>query len=249
MKKRKKRRKGPAAPDPNKFDDLRRFRYLRPDETFHYACVGCGDCCRNVEHGVMLEPFDLFRIAYCLRQNGETISGIDDVLLAYAELRTLGDVSYPVFMLKTRGSDKACLFLKDGRCSIHKDKPRACRLYPLGAWPNAGMDGFDYVLVSERPRHLCGPAIRAGEWMEENFQEEERRTVLSDAKSTMELVPLLHTLKRMVSDWEEILRPLILFRYLSYDLDKPFLPQFIRNAEQLKQILTGMAGEKDEHNG
>ena len=110
MKKRKDRHAEGGTPPPEKLDDLRNIRTLRPDDVFHFNCTCCGDCCRHVARSVMLEPYDLYRIAKALRQTGHAIQGIEDVIMEYAEIQTLGDVRYPVFMLKTRGPKDNMLF-------------------------------------------------------------------------------------------------------------------------------------------
>ena len=164
--------------------------------------------------------------------------------MEYAEIQTLGDVEYPVFMLKTGGPEDTCVLLKAGRCSIHEVKPRACRFYPLGAWPNDAMTGFDYFLVSQRPRHTNDPAVRAGDWMDANFTESDREIVLQDAKSAKELAPILRRLKRAGVDWSHVLQPMILFKYVCFELDEPYMPQCMRNMDRLKRALLSFAGEQ-----
>ena len=244
MKKRKRQHTKGYTPSREKLDDLRNIKQLQPDDIFHLKCVCCGDCCRHVARSVLLEPYDLFRIAKDLKRKGHAIRGIEDVLMEYAEIQTLGDVEYPVFMLKTGGPKDTCVFLKDGRCSIHEVKPKACRLYPLGVWPNDAMTGFDYFLVSQRPRHANDPAVRAGDWMDANFSSYEREIVHMDAQSAKDLAPLLIILKRAGADWNRVLQPLILFKYVCYELNEPFMPQYMRNMDWLKRALTVILNEK-----
>jgi len=145
--------------------------------------------------------------------------------------------------MKTKGTRKSCVFLKDGRCSIHEAKPKACRLYPLGAWPNDGMDGFEYFIASQKQHHFRGPAILVSDWMDANFSAEDRAVTLADAKSLKELAPVIRFLKDAGVSPEHILRPLIIFRYVFFDPDEPFIIQLSRNTERLKKILAGMAEE------
>lgn len=192
----------------------------------------------------MLETYDLFRIACHLSRKGHGIGGIEDVITQYAEVKTLGDVEYPVFLLKTRGQRKECIFLKGGRCSIHEAKPRACRLYPLGAWPNEDMDGLDYFIASQKQRHFKGPAIRVGDWMDANLDGKDRAIMFMDAQATAELAPILRSLKSAGVDRERILQPLLLFKYVCFELNEPFMPQFTRNMDWLKGALLGMTGKQ-----
>jgi Fe-S-cluster containining protein len=243
LKKRKKRHGKKAVRIQTEPDILQDIRYLKPDDDFHFECSLCGECCRNVEQSVLLESFDLYRIACHLRRVGDGIGGIEDVIMAYADIKTLGDTMYPIFLLKTRGQKKECIFLKEGRCSIHEAKPRACRLYPLGAWPNDTLDGFDYFIASQKRHHFKGPALRAGDWMDSNFGGRDRAIALMDAKAAVELAPILRGLKNADVDRDRILQPLILFKYVCFELDEPFMPQFMRNMNWLKSALLSLIGE------
>lgn len=54
----------------------------------------------------------------------------DTLLANYLELNVVDGMVLP--NLKMAGEEEACLFLKDGRCSIHGYRPGICRLFPLG---------------------------------------------------------------------------------------------------------------------
>ena len=240
MKKRKMTHSKESAPAHSESDTLKNILFLKHDDEFHFECSLCGECCRDVEHSVMLEPYDLFRIAGYLKQRGQKVSGIEQIISEYADVRLLGDSEYPVFLLKTQGQRNACVFLHDGRCSIHEAKPRACRLYPMGAWPNEAFDDFDYFIASQKRHHFDGPAIRVVEWMDEYFTDDEREIVLLDANAMRELAPILRGLQNAGIDQDRILQPLILFKYVYFELDEPYVPQFIRNTGLLKSVLLGL---------
>jgi Fe-S-cluster containining protein len=241
LKKRKKRHTAKPVRFKTEPDILKKIRYVQPDDTFNFECSLCGECCRNAENSVMLEPFDLFRIARHFRRNGRPYCGIEDVIMEYTDIKTIDDTNYPIFLAKAKGQRKACVFLKDGRCSIQDAKPKACRLYPLGAWPNDALTEFVYFIASEKQHHFAGPAIRVSDWMAENFGEEEREVVLADARSIAAIAPLVRGLKELGVDREHILKPLILFKYILFETDEPFLPQVVRSTAQLMNILLGIA--------
>jgi len=192
----------------------------------------------------MLESLDLYRLAKHLKESGKEIEGIEDVVLEYSHTLFLGGIDfYPIFLVNTSGPDSECVFLKDNRCSVQPAKPRACRLYPLSAGPkNLTGGSFDYVIVSQKPHHFTGPEITAGSWMDEYFGEEDVAFVLLDTRSAKELAPILRRLKQLGVDQDQVLKPFILYKYVLYDLDEPFMPQFTRNMEALKKVLTDMAG-------
>lgn len=113
-------------------------------EHFPFQCRQCGACCRHVKESVPLESLDAFRLAKYLRDRGEPIQCMDDVLAKYAIPVLLHESGYMVFMLSTVGPDDACVFLKDNKCTIHVAKPRACRTYPISVGPamSGGYEAF-----------------------------------------------------------------------------------------------------------
>lgn len=96
-------------------------------ERFPFQCRRCGACCRHVKESVPLESLDAFRLARFLRDRGEPIQCMDDVLAKYAIPVLLHESGYMVFMLSTVGPDAACVFLKDNKCTIHVAKPSITR--------------------------------------------------------------------------------------------------------------------------
>ncbi len=48
-------------------------------------------------------------------------------------------------MLRTR-EDRSCVFLDERGCSVHPDRPLACRLYPLARWVDPdGNESFGHL--------------------------------------------------------------------------------------------------------
>lgn len=127
-----------------------------PRDHFPFQCQQCGACCRHVRESVPLESLDAFRLAKYLRDRGEPIRCMDDVLARYAIPVLLHESGYTVFMLSTVGPDDACIFLKDNQCTIHAAKPRACRTYPISVGP-AMAGGFEAYLSMEQTHHFNGP--------------------------------------------------------------------------------------------
>lgn len=66
----------------------------------------------------------------------------DTLLANYLELNVVDGMVLP--NLKMAGEEEACLFLKDGRCSIHGYRPGICRLFPLGRIYEE--NGFKYFI-------------------------------------------------------------------------------------------------------
>ena len=83
--------------------------------SFSYICNACGRCCHDKVIGI--SPFDLLRIA---REAGVTTS---EAIARFTIRR--GSI------LKFRDGG-ACVALDGVRCGVHRGRPLACRLYPLG---------------------------------------------------------------------------------------------------------------------
>src|SRR5260370_29440632 len=83
--------------------------------SFSYVCNACGRCCHDKV--IVLSPFDLIRLA---REAGVATS---EAILRFTIRR--GSI------LKFR-DDGACAALDGARCVVHRGRPLACRLYPLG---------------------------------------------------------------------------------------------------------------------
>ena len=138
---------------------------VSPKEHFSFQCKQCGACCRHVKESVPLESLDAFRLARYLRDKGEPIQCMDDVLAKYAIPVLLHESGYMVFMLSTVGPDDACIFLKGNKCTIHAAKPRACRTYPISVGP-AMSGGYEAYLSMEQPHHFKGPQQSVKKWVQ-----------------------------------------------------------------------------------
>jgi Fe-S-cluster containining protein len=95
--------------------------------TFSYACNRCGLCCRDKV--ITLSPYDVVRIA---RAAGITTG---EALARYTARR--GSLLRFV-------PDGRCAALEGARCGLHRGRPLACRLYPLGL-ERAPADGGAYA--------------------------------------------------------------------------------------------------------
>lgn len=107
-------------------------------DTFEFACVRCGECCRNRED-ILLNPFDIFRLCKAKEMS------VVDFFKKYCELYPGESSRLPLAIIKFRpvyefGSNRVigtrCPFLgqTDGlyHCRVQKDKPFVCFSYPLG---------------------------------------------------------------------------------------------------------------------
>ncbi len=82
---------------------------------FSYRCRSCSRCCYGKR--IPVSPYELARLA---RARGITTTELVDRHV---------DAEEP-FLAKL--DDDSCTFLGPEGCSVHADRPLACRLYPLG---------------------------------------------------------------------------------------------------------------------
>lgn len=203
-----------------------------------FRCQLCGACCRQVENSLMLEPMDIYHLGRFLRKRGEPIEGLEDVLTEYAHADLLMDC-LPIFLLNTVGQDHACVFLKDGRCDVYEVRPRICRLYPFSVAPGDRGKDFLYCLCTERPHHFTGGLVSVKDWFYQNFSKDARQFIKAD----YDALPVLGKAVREMgaARFKSMLFQFLFYRYYNYDLDQPFLPQFIRNTEELKKLAAEAA--------
>lgn len=209
-----------------------KFLAVSPKEHIRFKCIGCGACCKNIYLSVPIETLDAFRIAKYLRNMGHKIETMDDFWQQYGEPALLDECGYFVYFLKTKGDQRACVFLEDDRCAIHAVNPRACRLYPFTAEPDTGQ----YLVTREREHHFIGTAIKVKSWMNQRYSEEDRAFVRLDYGVARDIAKLLREIPE-----QDKARAIMLFqfyKYSAYDLDKPFLIQFEDNQNELLNSLS-----------
>lgn len=123
-------------------------------DTFEFACVQCGECCRN-RQDILLNPFDIFRLCKAKEM------AVSEFIKKYGEVYPGEYSKLPLIIIKYRpvyeiGSDRVigtrCPFLgqKDGLyfCRVHKDKPFVCFSYPLGR-VHKDEEKPEYILQTE----------------------------------------------------------------------------------------------------
>ncbi len=91
---------------------------------FSYVCNACGRCCHDKV--ITLSPYDVLRLA---RAAGITTrEAIDRYTIRRGSI------------LKFNGG--ACASLEGARCGVHRGRPLACRLYPLGIEHDGDQERF-----------------------------------------------------------------------------------------------------------
>lgn len=216
---------------------------VKPKEHFPFQCRQCGACCRHVKESVPLESLDAFRLARFLRDKGEPIQCMDDVLEKYAIPVLLHESGYMVFMLSTVGPDDACVFLKDNKCTIHVTKPRACRTYPISVGP-AMSGGYEAYLSMEQSHHFKGPQQSVKKWVQKRCSQQDYDFWETDIGSAQEIAKLLGKLS--IEQRKGALLQFLRYKYSDFDLDKSFTEQFRSNNQKLLEVLRSLVQKHSE---
>lgn len=198
-----------------------------------YRCSLCGNCCRNVKDQLMLEPLDACRLARFLRVRGQA-EYLEDVYSCYAHPDVID--SYPIFLLNTTSPNDTCVFLKDGRCSIYEARPKVCRLYPFTVDFGQRGRAFEvYQCLDRHAAHFSGGQVQVKDWMYQNFSREDKEFLTAESTALPDLNRLLKSLGP--EGLEHELFHVLYYIYFNYDLEQPFMPQYVKNMEDLKKVL------------
>ena len=208
-----------------------------------YQCRRCGQCCRHIKDSLMVESLDAYRLANYLRGCEPNICTIDEVLSQYCEPMPLANDCFPIFVLKTTGTDDSCIFLKGGLCSIYDARPRTCRLYPFSVGPGERGRDFEYCLCLDRHRsHFTGSRVSVKDWLYQNFKREDKEYVKREYEIATELGKLMRAIDPAMR--QGIVFKVLYYRYYNFDLDQPFQPQYEQNNRHLLADLHRIAGEQ-----
>jgi Fe-S-cluster containining protein len=132
---------------------------LDADHAFQFSCkpgIPCfTQCCGDVN--IVLTPYDVIRM-----KNALGISS-GEFLDKYTVIVTTEDRLIPMVLLKMEEQTKRCLLVSGDGCRIYKDRPWACRMFPLDMVD----DGTFRVLTDvSRCKGLSGKERRRiSEWL------------------------------------------------------------------------------------
>jgi uncharacterized protein len=90
---------------------------MRRDSAFSYVCHACNRCCRN--KAIRVSPYEILRLARHLNLS------TTEFIARHTEAGST------VLRSKENGD---CDFLGEHGCTVHPDRPLACRIYPLARW-------------------------------------------------------------------------------------------------------------------
>lgn len=199
-------------------------------------CIGCHKCCTGMGSSIVLDPLDIARLTKGL---GKTF---EQLLTDSVELNVVDGVILP--NIKMQEGKDACIFLdENGRCSIHKDRPGICRIFPLGRFYEE--NGFKYFLQVHECERAGKTKVKISKWIDtpnqkqyekyindwHNFQKFMQGLVVAKA-SELNDDEKLHEYSRTIN----MTMLNVMFMSL-YREEEDFYSQFYSRLEKLTEIL------------
>ena len=208
------------------------------DDSFRFHCTGCGKCCINRED-ILLNPFDIYRISKDL---GRTPS---EVFKAYCEAFPGRTSHMMIVRLVPRGTNKACPFLRNKICAVHKVKPAVCALYPLGRTVSNGANG-ENVIANGSIQYLlqdfdCGSLSETHtvrEWLSDFGIPAQDEFFMKWSQAVFDFGSMIkQIIDRFPDAAGKAMLSVLVALYLNYKTDEPFLPQFEENDVNLRELF------------
>jgi Fe-S-cluster containining protein len=128
---------------------------MRRDSPFSYACHACNRCCRN--KAIRVSPYEILRLARYL--------GLSTTVFIERHTEAGGTV------LRARENGD-CGFLGERGCSVHPDRPLACRIYPLARWvaPD-GSESFGHLTPHPKTEGVYGKSGTVQDYLDQQCLE------------------------------------------------------------------------------
>nr|WP_321260290.1 YkgJ family cysteine cluster protein [uncultured Pseudodesulfovibrio sp.] len=143
---------------------------LEEGKTYCFKCypgIQCfNDCCSDLD--MILTPYDI------LRMRGALDMSSIEFLRVYTTGHHAPDTNFPVFKFRmTDDKARTCAFVTDKGCRIYKDRPGACRMYPLGrATKPDGKGGVSEQFFIVKEDH-CKGFLEKDEWTGSSWKKDQ----------------------------------------------------------------------------
>ena len=195
-------------------------------------CRGCSACCQKMGQSIVLDPLDIYRLTFGLRQKFE------ELLADKLELNVVEGIILP--NLQMSGTEEKCAFLNaEGRCSVHAIRPGICRLFPLGRYYDG--KSFQYFLQIHECKKENRTKVKVKKWIDTPDLKKNEKYIsdwhyfLTDMQKTLATLQNDEKVKKI--------NMLILQTFFlePYHQEEDFYVQFYDRLEKLKtslQLLT-----------
>lgn len=196
-------------------------------------CRGCSACCSGMGNSVILDPLDMFRLTVGTGNTFETLMA-DKI-----ELNVVDGVILP--NLKMSGQTETCGFLsREGRCSIHPQRPGICRLFPLGRYYETSGEGqrsFRYFLQIHECPAPNKTKVKVEKWVDTPELNRYEQFICAWHCFLEDVEARLATEEDDTSVKNINLFLLKLFYIRPYEADVSFYSQFETRLAQAKEVL------------
>lgn len=215
-------------------EDLEYFQKhtLKPEDTFKFSCKMCGSCCRKREEPIPITGTDIFYIAKELEQHPMEI-------VQNHTLVNIGPNSkLPILTLKER-LDGSCSLMRKSRCTVQKNKPVVCAIFPLGRMLVDNGTAYEYFT----PQEWCGnpdtgESHTLKDWLAQFSIEERDQKSMAWQKlftSAANCIKSMTTCSK--ENYEKYMVAITIALYINYPLDQPYIESIKKNAKYLEKTL------------
>jgi Fe-S-cluster containining protein len=179
-----------------------------------FACIRCGDCCRQQDLLITVTGRDIVRISQALDLDEEALlRALDFYTVLDRHSIPAGLEQFPhvatergsAFIALKKMEDGSCVFLKEDQCMIHTFRPGVCRAFPFTF--SQSEDGLKFGLSAKK--EIC-PGLGEGDVVSSADLEEVGLSVTEDIQIFEEFAedwnhhtsnPLVSTLiERIIQD-------------------------------------------------
>ena len=191
-------------------------------------CRGCSACCQKMGQSIVLDPLDIYRLTFGLRQK------IEELLADKLELNVVEGIILP--NLQMSGTEEKCAFLNaEGRCSVHAIRPGICRLFPLGRYYDG--KSFQYFLQIHECKKENRTKVKVKKWIDTPDLKQNETYILNWHNFVIELQEQL-----MKMTDEDCVKKINLFVLQSffiepYDMKNDFYAQFDNRLIKTKTVI------------
>ena len=132
------------------------------------SCQGCHKCCTGMGSSIVLDPYDVWQLKLGLGKSFQEL--LNDGRI---ELNMVDGLILPNIRM---GEGDRCTFLDaEGRCSIHKNRPGICRIFPLGRVYSD--DGFQYFIQKDECVKANRAKVKVRKWIDTDNVEENQKFI------------------------------------------------------------------------
>lgn len=207
---------------------LKEYPKLKKDSEFTFGChknISCfNKCCSDVN--IFLTPYDIIRLKNALNISSQ------DFLDNFTLLPIDENQNHPVVMLRMNSDEnKSCPFVGKEGCSVYKDRPWSCRMFPLGvASPKDTRDeNGEFYFLLEEP--VCKGYEEGNNWTVEDWmrdQEVDEYAQMGELFKEISLHDFFKEKKQLTPAKQEM------FYIVCYNIDK--FREFVFKSSFLKRF-------------